>query len=105
MKETLGDGVEAVAPSKRLVDSPAVALVPEGQRMGPQLRAMMKTMKQDAPATKVHLDINPKHPLIIRLARSRAARPEAATLIAGQLLDTPCSAPDSSKTRAVSCSA
>ena len=88
MKETLGDGVEKVTPSKRLVDSPVAALVPDGQRMGPQLRAMMKTMKQDAPAPKVELAINPKHPLIIKLARTRASRPDAASLIAGQLLDT-----------------
>lgn len=88
MKETLGESVEKVTPSKRLVDSPVAALVPEGQRMGPQLRAMMKTMKQDAPTTKVELAINPKHPLIIKLARSRNDRSEAAALIAGQLLDT-----------------
>lgn len=88
MKETLGDTVEKVAPSKRLVDSPVAALVPEGQRMGPQLRAMMKTMKQDAPTTKVELAINPKHPLIIKLARTRHDRSDAAKLIAGQLLDT-----------------
>lgn len=88
MKDTLGEGVERVAPSRRLVDSPVAALLPEGARMGPQLRAMMKTMKQEAPATRVHLDINPKHPLIIKLARSRAARPDASALIAGQLLDT-----------------
>jgi len=88
MKETLGEGVEKVAPSKRLVDSPVAALLPEGARMGPQLRAMMKTMKQEAPATKVHLDINPRHPLIVKLARTRDERPDAAKLIAGQLLDT-----------------
>ncbi len=88
MKDTLGDAVEKVAPSKRLVDSPVAALVPEGQRMGPQLRAMMKTMKQDAPAMKVELAINPKHPLIIKLARARHSREDAAKLIAGQLLDT-----------------
>lgn len=88
MKETLGEGVEKVAPSKRLVDSPVAALLPEGARMGPQLRAMMKTMKQEAPAAKVHLDINPKHPLIVKLARGRDDRPDASKLIAGQLLDT-----------------
>lgn len=88
MKETLGDGVEKVAASKRLVDSPVAALLPEGARMGPQFRAMMKSMKQEAPPLKVHLDVNPKHPVIVKLARTRADRPEAAALIAGQLLDT-----------------
>jgi molecular chaperone HtpG len=88
MKEALGDAVEKVAPSKRLVDSPVAALLPEGTRMGPQMRAVMKTMKQEAPAPKVHLDINPKHPLIVKLARTRSERPDASKLIAGQLLDT-----------------
>ncbi len=88
MKETLGEAVEKVTPSKRLVDSPVAALVPDGARMGPQMRAMMKTMKQDAPAPKVELAINPKHPLILKLARTRTSRPDAAALIAGQLLDT-----------------
>lgn len=88
MKDALGDTVEKVTPSKRLVDSPVAALLPEEARMGAQMRAMMRTMKQEAPATKVHLDINPKHPLIVKLARSREARPDAAALIAGQLLDT-----------------
>jgi TNF receptor-associated protein 1 len=88
MKETLGDAVEKVTPSKRLVDSPVAALLPEGTRMGPQLRAMMRTMQQEAPAPKVELAVNPKHPLIIKLARSRNDRSDAAKLIAGQLLDT-----------------
>ena len=88
MKDTLGEGVEKVASSKRLVDSPVAALVPDDARMGPQMRAMMKTMQKDIPAPKIHLDINPKHPLIIKLARTRASRPDAAALIAGQLLDT-----------------
>jgi molecular chaperone HtpG len=88
MKDSLGESVEKVVPSKRLVDSPVAALLPEGGRMGPQLRAMMKTMKQEAPPVKVQLDINPKHPLIVKLARSRSDRPEASKLIAGQLLDT-----------------
>ena len=88
MKDTLGEGVGKVASSKRLVDSPVAALVPDDARMGPQMRAMMKTMQKDIPAPKIHLDINPKHPLIIKLARTRASRPDAAALIAGQLLDT-----------------
>ena len=88
MKDTLGDGVEKVAPSKRLVDSPVAALVPDDARMGPQMRAMMKTIQKDIPAPKIHLDINPKHPLIIKLARTRSSREDAAKLIAGQLLDT-----------------
>jgi HSP90 family molecular chaperone len=36
----------------------------------------------------VRLEINPRHLLIRRLFQARASRPEAAQLLAGQLLDT-----------------
>jgi TNF receptor-associated protein 1 len=88
MKETLGEGAESVAVSKRLVDSPVVALVPDESRLGPQMRAMMKTMQKEAPAPKVHLEINPQHPLIVRLERTRGERSEAAGMVARQLLDS-----------------
>jgi molecular chaperone HtpG len=88
MGEQLGDGVKEVAVSRRLTGSPVVALLPEEARMGPQMRAMMRTLKQEAPAPKVRLEINPRHPLIRRLWETRESRPEAAGLIAGQLLDT-----------------
>jgi len=88
MQETLGDGVKEVVVSKRLSDSPVVALLPDEARMGPQMRAMLRTMKQEAPAPKVRLEINPRHLLIRRLFQARASRPEAAQLLAGQLLDT-----------------
>jgi TNF receptor-associated protein 1 len=88
MQETLGDGVKEVVVSKRLSDSPVVALLPDEARMGPQMRAMLRTMKQEAPAPKVRLEINPRHLLIRRLFQARSSRPEAAQLLAGQLLDT-----------------
>lgn len=88
LKESLGDRVEEVKSSSRLVDSPVVALSSDAF-MTPQMRRMMKAMNpdSDAPAVKVNLEVNPAHPLIRRLAVTRAESPEKAALVAEQLLD------------------
>lgn len=88
LKESLGDRVEDVKASTRLVDSPVVALSADAF-MTPQMRRMMKAMnpEADTPAVKVHLEVNPSHPLIRRLAATRTESPDKATLVAEQLLD------------------
>jgi molecular chaperone HtpG len=88
MKETLGDRVEAVKSSERLVDSPVLALNTDPM-MSAHMRRMMKAMKQEGSdlPVKVTLEINPRHAVIQRLATSRAASPEKAKLVAEQLLD------------------
>ncbi len=70
------------------MDSPVVALSADAF-MTPQMRRMMKAMnpESDAPTVKVHLEINPSHPLIRRLAVTRAESPDNAKLVAEQLLD------------------
>ena len=67
-KETLGDKVEDVVESKRLVDS-AATLVVGASGMDRQMERMMKMMNQEIPATKKILEINPAHPLIKNLAQ------------------------------------
>lgn len=86
LKEVSGDAVESVRASKRLVDSPAAALTPD-HAASAQIRAMMRAMNQDAPPTKVILEINPRHPLIQQLSSARTANSETATLVARQMLD------------------
>lgn len=90
LKETLTTGVETVRPGKRLLSSPALVLTPDGE-MTPQLRQMMRAMNKDGdlPVAKVILEINPRHPIIRRLAEAKtdAAQGETATLIAEQVLD------------------
>ncbi len=90
LKEKLTDGVETVRPGKRLLSSPALVLTPDGE-MTPQLRQMMRAMNKDGelPASKVILEINPRHPIIRRLAEAKtdAAQGETAQLIAEQVLD------------------
>lgn len=88
LKETLGNQVEEVKASDRLVDSPIVALNAD-KFMSPHMRRMMKAMKQDGAETpvRVNLEINPRHAVIRKLAGTRTASPERAKLIAEQLLD------------------
>ena len=69
-KETLGDKVEDVVESKRLVDS-AATLVVGASGMDRQMERMMKMMNQEIPASKKILEINPSHPLIKNLAQIR----------------------------------
>jgi molecular chaperone HtpG len=87
LKTTLGSSVEGVRAGSRLVSSPAVALQPDGQ-MSPQMRAMMKAMNQDAGGlAKVILEINPRHPLIRKLAHRDKTGDELAPMIAEQIRD------------------
>ena len=88
LKEKLGSRVESVRTGKRLVTSPAVALLPEGE-ITPQMRQMMRALKKDdgLEAAEVILEINPRSGLIKDLARLSDSKPETAQLIADQLLD------------------
>jgi TNF receptor-associated protein 1 len=87
LKDQLGERVVSVASGKRLVDSPVIALVP-ADGMSPQMRQMMKAMDENfKDETKVELEINPRHPLIRKLAEARNADPEVAGLVSRQLLD------------------
>ncbi len=67
-KETLGDKVEDVVESHRLVNSP-VTLVGGKDAMDPQIEKMMRMMNQaaGAPGKKV-LEVNPSHAVIKNLA-------------------------------------
>jgi len=67
-KETLGDKVEDVITSKRLVNSP-VTLVVGKEGLDPQLERMMKMMNQKVTPQKKILEINPRHQLIKNLSR------------------------------------
>ncbi|MCF7676051.1 MAG: molecular chaperone HtpG [Akkermansiaceae bacterium] len=87
LKEELGEKVVSVASGKRLVDSPVIALVP-ADAMSPQMRQMMKAMDENyKDEVKVELEINPRHPLVKKLATAKDANPELAKLVARQLFD------------------
>ncbi len=88
LKTTLGERVQEVKSSERLVDSPALA-VNADKFMTAQMRRMMKAMNKDGADTpiRVNLEINPRHAVIKRLASAHQANPDRAALVAEQILD------------------
>ena len=71
-KETLGEKVEDVIESKRLVDSP-VTLVSGKEAMDSQMEKMMKQLNKDFSGSKKILEINTAHPVIKNLSRLNMA--------------------------------
>jgi molecular chaperone HtpG len=87
LKTELGDRVTSVSSGKRLVEHPVIALVP-ADGMSPQMRQMMKAMDENyKDEVKVELEINPRHPLVKKLAGAKNQNPEVASLVSKQLLD------------------
>ena len=66
MKLALDDQVKDVRVTFRLTDSPACLVSDENELSGNLLR-MLKAAGQQAPATKPILEINPEHPLLLKL--------------------------------------
>ena len=66
LKGALGERVEAVRPSTRLVDSPACLVVGEHD-MSANLARVLKAVGQSAPETKPTLEVNLDHLLVRRL--------------------------------------
>jgi molecular chaperone HtpG len=89
LKTTLGDKVGEVRVSQRLVDSPAV-VVDADKYMTNSMRRMLKAMKKDDEAvapTKLDLEINPAHAIIVRLEATRQKDAVFAGDIAETILD------------------
>jgi molecular chaperone HtpG len=87
LKAELGDLVTSVSSGKRLVDHPVIALVP-ADGLSPQMRQMMRAMDENfKDEVKVELEVNPRHPLVRKLAEAKDANPELAKLVSRQLLD------------------
>jgi molecular chaperone HtpG len=90
LKETLGDKVNEVRASQRLVDSPAV-VVDADKFMTASMRRIMKAMKQpdgpEVPTGKYDFEINPAHPIIARLNAMRQKDAALAASVAEQILD------------------
>ena len=81
LKTTLGERVNEVKVSTRLVDSPA-CLVVGAYDMSANLARVLKAVGQDAPMSKPTLEVNLDHPLVKRLeAEADATRFEDLALI------------------------
>jgi len=72
IKEALGERVKEVRVTQRLTDSPA-CLVAEENEMSANLARILRAAGQKVPEAKPILEINPEHPLVLRL-RSEEAR-------------------------------
>jgi molecular chaperone HtpG len=66
LKTTLGERVDKVRPSARLVESPACLVVGEYD-MSANLARVLKAVGQDAPKQRPTLEVNLDHPLVKRL--------------------------------------
>jgi TNF receptor-associated protein 1 len=87
IKETLGDKVHEVRASKRLVESPAVA-VDSDKFLTLNMRRILKAAgKADAAKAVPDLEVNPRHTIMIRLDRERRKDAGLATKVAEQVLD------------------
>ncbi len=65
-QEILSNQVKAVKVSSRLSESPS-CLVADENELGGNMERIMKSLGQDIPDTKPILEINPNHPLVIKL--------------------------------------
>jgi molecular chaperone HtpG len=89
IKETLGERVGEVRASKRLVGSPAVA-VESDSHITTSMRRVMKMMRREGdalPESKPDLEINPDHPMIVRLEETRGVDGELSRQVAEQIFD------------------
>lgn len=87
LKESLGEKVEEIGVSKRLVNSPVVALNAD-KLMTNSMKRLMKAMNKDAgESNKVKLEINTSHKLIKQLDELREKDQGLAKLVAEQLFD------------------
>lgn len=66
IREALGDRVETVKVSHRLIESPSCIVLGEHD-MALYLQQLLKQAGQDVPSSKPVLEINPKHPIVRRL--------------------------------------
>lgn len=89
LKTTLGEGIHEVRASQRLVDSPVV-LIESDQFMTGSMRKALKQMGRGGVAgieTAPDLEVNSRHPVILKLNQLRGTDTPLAELVAHQLLD------------------
>ncbi|MEO8131621.1 MAG: molecular chaperone HtpG, partial [Bryobacteraceae bacterium] len=72
LQKELGENVKQVRLSSRLTSSPA-CLVVEEYDYSPMLERVLQKNKGDFPKQKRVMELNPKHPLILRLQQRQAA--------------------------------
>ncbi len=79
LKELLSSRVSDVRISKRLAESPACLVTPDGG-LPPHLEAMFKAQNLSVPQTKRILEVNPEHPIVANMQKLAEAKPDAKEL-------------------------
>ena len=89
MKSILGNKVEDVVESKRLVDSPS-CLVSKDETISSQMKKILKMTNQDISVDKIILEVNPNHKLIRNLVKvfKKNSFDEFISLVTEQLYDS-----------------
>lgn len=99
VRAVVGDRVEEVRVTQRLTESPACLVVGEND-MGAQMRRIMQAAGQQVPDSKPVFELNPEHPLVLRLKEEQNEARFAelslllldqAQLAAGDALEDPSS--------------
>ena len=88
VKDKMGEKLNEVRISERLVGSPVV-LVEKDAQMTATMRNMMRSMgrENDMPPIAMDMEINPNHPVIVKLDSLRAGEEDLAAQITEQLHD------------------
>ncbi len=98
VQETLGEKVKEVRITHRLTNSPACLVTGEGE-MSANLERILKSVGQNAPDIKPIMELNPEHPLVLKLKGEQGERFDDLTnilfdqalLAEGGQLDDPAS--------------
>ena len=85
IKTSLGERVKEVRVTHRLTGSPACLVADEFDMSG-NLQRMLKAAGQNAPASKPILEINPEHPVVLRLKDEQAHFDDWAAVLFDQAL-------------------
>jgi molecular chaperone HtpG len=85
IKASLAERVKEVRVTHRLTDSPA-CLVADEHDIGGNMARMLKAAGQKIPATKPILEINPSHPVVIRLKEEQKYFDDWAAVLFDQAL-------------------
>jgi len=85
LKDALGDKVKDVRVTSRLTQSPA-CLVADEHEMGGNLSRILKAVGQKVPQAKPILEINPAHPMVVRLEKEEKHFADWGNLLFDQAL-------------------
>jgi molecular chaperone HtpG len=85
IKASLAERVKEVRVTHRLTDSPA-CLVADEHDIGGNLARLLKAAGQNAPASQPILEINPRHPVVLRLKEEQSRFDDWAAVLFDQAL-------------------